>query len=94
MSYVTTWIALMALLALTTASAFIPLGAWNSVINLVIAAVKALLVALFFMQLRRASGLTRLVAAVGLFMLALLFGLSGGDYLTRHPVPAAWVAPR
>ncbi|HEX6006201.1 MAG TPA: cytochrome C oxidase subunit IV family protein [Burkholderiales bacterium] len=92
MSYFATWAALMALLTLTTASAFVQLGAWNSVINLVVAAVKALLVALFFMHLRRAPGLTRLVAAIALFMLALLFGLSGSDYLTRHPAPAPWVA--
>ena len=94
MSYFATWAALMLLLALTTASAFVPLGAWNAMINFIIAALKALLVAAFFMHLSRAFGLTRVVAVTALFMLALLFALSGTDYATRNVAPAAWSAPR
>ena len=94
MSYFATWAALMLLLALTTASAFVPLGAWNAMINFIIAAMKALLVAAFFMHLSRASGLTRVVAVTAIFMLALLFALSGTDYATRNVAPAAWSAPR
>jgi cytochrome c oxidase subunit IV len=94
MSYFVTWLALMVLLALTTASAFFPLGAWNPIINFSIAAMKALLVAAFFMHLDRASGLARVVAATAIFMLALLFALSGSDYATRNVAPAAWSAPR
>jgi cytochrome c oxidase subunit IV len=92
-TYVATWAALLLLLALTCASAFVPLGAFNSIVNFAVAAVKALLVAVFFMHLRHASALTRVFAAVALFMLALLFGLSGADYATRHIAPAGWSAP-
>jgi len=93
-AYVGVWIALLALLALTAGSAFVNLGAWNSVANLVIAAAKALLVAAFFMHLRRhASALVRVFAAAALFTLALLFALSGADYATRHIAPVPWSEP-
>jgi cytochrome c oxidase subunit IV len=92
-TYVATWAALMLLLALSCASAFVPLGAFNSIVNFAVAAAKALLVAVFFMHLLHASSLTRIFAAVALFMLALLFGLSSADYATRHIVPAPWAAP-
>ncbi len=91
-TYITTWAALVVLLALTCASAFIPLGSFNTLINFVIAVVKALLVALFFMHLRHASALTRIFSVTALFMLALLFGLSGADYITRHVTAAPWSA--
>ena len=93
MSYFLTWLALLALLAATTASSLVPLGPWNSVINFGIAAAKAFLVAMVFMELRRAGALIRLVALVGLLMLGLLFGLSWTDYSTRNTASAPWVAP-
>jgi cytochrome c oxidase subunit 4 len=89
-----TWLALMALLAATTASSFVELGAWNTVLNFTIACAQAGLVAAIYMQLRRSSALVRLAAAIGLVMLALLFGLSGADYVTRPAAHAAWEAPR
>jgi cytochrome c oxidase subunit 4 len=84
----------MALLAATTASSFVDLGPWNTVVNFAIAVAKAGLVAAMFMQLRGAGGLVRLVAAIGVVMLALLFGLSGTDYATRPAAQAPWEAPR
>jgi len=87
------WVALMVLLLLTLGSAYLKLGVWNGVINLAIAAVKAMLVAIFFMHLRSASALLRIVAAVALLMLALLFGLSRSDYATRLIQPAPWQTP-
>ncbi len=88
------WLGLMLLLAATTGSAWLPLGAWNSVVNLAIAAAKVLLVAVFFMHLRDAGGLVRLVACVALFMLVLLFSLGASDYMNRHTDPAPWQPPR
>lgn len=87
------WIALMLLLLLTFGSAYLKLGVWNGIINLAIAVMKALLVAIFFMHLRGASGLLRIVAATALLTLALLFGISHSDYATRvmHRVP--WQTP-
>jgi cytochrome c oxidase subunit 4 len=77
------WLALMALLATTFAAAFIPMGAFNSFANLLIAAFKASLVGLFFMHLYRSSAIMRLAAAAGLFWLLILFGLTFSDFLTR-----------
>jgi cytochrome c oxidase subunit IV len=92
-TYVLAWAALMGLLLVTLGSAYVPLGPFNSALNLGIAAVKALLVAWFFMHLRDASAVARLVAVVALVMLGLLAGLSGSDYATRHMSPAPWSAP-
>jgi cytochrome c oxidase subunit IV len=94
MSYFLTWLALMALLALTTASSYIPMGAWNSVANMGISCAKALLIALFFMHLRGAGALLRIAAITGLVWLALLFGLSWSDFGTRSISPAPWSSAR
>jgi cytochrome c oxidase subunit 4 len=91
--YALTWVALMALLVATFVLAHFRLGAWNPVAALAIAAAKAVLVALFFMHLKRSSTLIVLFALVALFALAILFGLSGADYATRTIHPAPWVAP-
>ncbi|HJW25199.1 MAG TPA: cytochrome C oxidase subunit IV family protein [Rhodocyclaceae bacterium] len=88
------WIALLALLAATAGSAFIPMGAWNGVANLAIAALKTLLVGIFFMHLRDAGALVRLAAAVAAFMLVLLFALASTDYFNRRMHAAPWQEPR
>ena len=92
-AYAITWAALLVLLALTFGLAHLRLGAFNTVASLVIAAVKTALVALFFMHLRRGRALLVLFALAAPFALAILFALSGADYLTREVHPAPWVAP-
>ncbi|WP_245549314.1 cytochrome C oxidase subunit IV family protein [Noviherbaspirillum massiliense] len=92
--YLLVWVCLMVLLMLTCGSAFLHLGAWNSIINLAIAVVKALLIALFFMHLRSSRALVRLLAVTALATLALLFVLSGSDYATRTLYPAPWQSPQ
>ena len=77
------WLALLALLALTCASAFIPLRGFNMAANLVIAALKALVVAVFFMRLGSASVPVRIVAIAGFVWLFFLFVLSLNDFATR-----------
>ena len=73
------WAALMVLLGLTFGSAYIPLGAFNSVVNLGIAALKAILVAVFFMELRASGQLVRLTALVGLVFILVMFALTFTD---------------
>jgi cytochrome c oxidase subunit 4 len=90
MSHFLVWAALMVLLATTAASAFVPMGGWNSALNLAIACAKALLVLLFYMELRRSGALLRLAAAAAVLTLALLFGLSWTDYATRDVQQAPW----
>ncbi|MGE5523821.1 MAG: cytochrome C oxidase subunit IV family protein [Rhodospirillaceae bacterium] len=87
------WLALIALLAVTCASAFLDLGPWNSIANLGIAAVKVLLVALFFMHLKTGSALIRIYAVTAVFALSLLFALSFTDYETRVVYHAPWQQP-
>ena len=93
MSYFLTWIALMACLAATLASSYVPMGAWNSLANMAISCLKALLIALFFMHLRRSGALLRIAAITGLLWLALLFGISWTDFGTRSISHAPWSAP-
>lgn len=82
-TYLFVYIALLALLALTIGAALVPLGGWNTAVNMTIAVAQALLVLIFFMRLRDSSGLQRVVAAVGFVWLSMLFGLTLTDYLTR-----------
>ena len=91
-TYVLVFVSLIGLTLLTTGVAFIDLGPFNTVVALVIAFCKMLLVILFFMHLRHSSGLTRIVLLAGFFWLALLVALTMTDYRTRTwtPAPDSW----
>lgn len=82
-SHVAVFIALLGLLALTVGVAYLPLGNWGVVVALSIAFAKAVLVMVFFMQLRQQSSLVNIFAIGGYFWLALLFALTFADILTR-----------
>jgi cytochrome c oxidase subunit IV len=77
------WAALLALLAATWLIAYVPLGTFNLVLSLMIAAMKVALVAALFMELAHRSALLRLAAVTGLFWLAILFLLTFNDVLSR-----------
>jgi cytochrome c oxidase subunit 4 len=87
--YVVVFLSLIGLTALTTAVAFLDLGPLNTVVALAIAVGKMLLVAFFFMHLKYAHGLTRIVVLAGFFWLAILIALTLSDELTRHWTPNA-----
>jgi cytochrome c oxidase subunit 4 len=75
---------LLVLTATTVAAAFVNLGAFNPVVALLIATIKATLVVLFFMHVKGASEkLTGAVVVSGFFFLSILLVLSLADYLTR-----------
>lgn len=82
--YVGIWAALMVLTATTVFASFIELHEWNIVLALVIATIKATLVALFFMHLYYSSKLTKVTMIAAIFFLFLLLALSMTDYLTRN----------
>ncbi|HEX9145065.1 MAG TPA: cytochrome C oxidase subunit IV family protein [Candidatus Binatia bacterium] len=83
--YLIVWFSLIALTVTTTAIAFIDLGAeWNTVVALVIAVGKALLVILYFMHLRYSERLTWIFAGAGFFWLLILLGGTLDDVLTRQ----------
>jgi cytochrome c oxidase subunit 4 len=82
--YYTIWITLMCLTVVTAAVSFVDLGRFNTVVALVIATVKALLVILFFMHVKYTSEkLTKIVIVSAIFWLFLLLALSMADYATR-----------
>ena len=82
--YYTIWIALLCLTVVTAAVSFVDLGPLNTVVALVIATIKALLVILFFMHVKYTSEkLTKIVIVSAIFWLFLLLALSMADYTTR-----------
>jgi len=83
MVYVLVWLALLALLALTVASAYLPLGWANTPVNLAISVTQASLVMLFSMHLRRAHPLVKIIAVIGFFGIAIMIVLTLFDVLTR-----------
>lgn len=80
---------LVALALLTVGLARVDLHGWNSTVALLIAALKAVLIAFFFMELRSAGPLPRLVGAASLLWLGFLMIGTLDDVLTRGwlPVP-------
>ena len=83
-TYITIWLALLVLTGLTAGVTFVNLGPFNTVVALVIATLKTLLVVLIFMHVKYASDrLTKVVLVSALFWLLLLLGLSLADYTTR-----------
>ncbi len=88
------WLALLALMSASLASAYVQLNAGNLVAGVAIAAIKTTIVVWLFMELRVASAVVRVVALVAVIMLGVLFTLSGVDYRTRLHEPAVMQAPR
>ena len=86
--YVGIFLALMALTTITILVAYIDLGAWNKIVALAFASCKATLVVLYFMHVKRASGLTKLIVVSGFFFLMILLSLTMVDYGSRM-----WVNP-
>ena len=83
-TYVAIWITLLVCTALTVWAASLDLGRFNAAVALIIATVKALLVALFFMHIKGAhEKLLKLVVISALFFLFILLALSMADYGTR-----------
>jgi cytochrome c oxidase subunit IV len=81
--FIYVFLALVALTILTVAVSLVNLGPFSAVVALVIATIKALLVALFFMELRYSSKMTIAVTIGGLFFLGLLLFLTMTDYISR-----------
>ncbi len=83
--YYTIWILLLILTGLTAWIAGVDLGPLNTVVALLIATVKAVIVVLFFMHVKYTSEkMTKVVIVSAIFWLLLLLALSMVDYGTRH----------
>ena len=76
--------ALLVLLALTVGLYWIDLGPLNFPLAMLIAIMKALLVLIFFMELRKSRAITWIFAAASVGWLILLVGGILVDVVTRH----------
>jgi len=81
--YITVFIALMVLLALTIGAAFLNLGPFGLPVALTIAAIKALLIVLYFMHVRYSTPLTWVVVSSGFLWLFVLIAFTMSDVVTR-----------
>jgi cytochrome c oxidase subunit 4 len=86
-TYLAIFGALLVLTYLTVAVSRIDLGRLNTIVALTIAVTKASLVVLFFMHVRYSTRLTKLVVVGGFVWLALLFGFTMADFVTRAWIP-------
>ena len=82
-TYIAIFATLMVLTGVTVAVAYIDLGMFNPMMALGIAVFKATLVVLFFMHVKYSSRLTKMVVAMSFFFLAIMFGLTLTDYMSR-----------
>ncbi len=85
--YVAVFATLLALTAVTTWSAFQPLGPFHTPVALGIASVKGLLVILYFMHVRWSSRLIWVFAGTGFLFLAILLVFTLSDFWTRGWLP-------
>jgi cytochrome c oxidase subunit 4 len=68
---------------LTVAASYAELGAFNAVVALAIACIKAVLVVLFFMHVRYNTKLVKLTVAAGFFTFLVLITMTLTDYISR-----------
>jgi cytochrome c oxidase subunit 4 len=86
-TFVAIWITLLVLTGVTVGVAQLNLGALSVAVALIIAVIKASLVALFFMEIRYSHKMTQVVLVGGVVWLLILLLLSMTDYASR-----AWTA--
>lgn len=83
-TYFFTFFGLIGLTALTTLLGFIDMGVFNTVIALLLAAVKASLIAAFFMHALYETKLVRVVMAGGVIWFLILITITLSDYISRN----------
>lgn len=81
--YFGAWIALLLLLAVTVALAYLNLGSFNTLAALGIALSKMAIVVLIFMHGRHEKALTWLFIVAGFVWFLIMIELTLSDYLTR-----------
>ena len=84
-TYYAIWILLLILTGLTAWIATVDLGPLNTIVALLIASTKAVIVVLFFMHVKyTGEKMTKVVIISAIFWLLILLALSMVDYGTRH----------
>jgi cytochrome c oxidase subunit 4 len=83
-AYTITFLSLLGLTLLTTLLGLIDMGAFNTPVAILIAAVKASLIAAFFMHALYESKLVRVVIAGGIIWFLILITFTMSDYISRN----------
>ncbi len=83
-TYYKVFAALIVLTLVTVYVSFRELGPWHTTVGVLIGAIKASLVVLFFMHLLHSSKASWLAVLAGLFWLGIMMALTLSDYLTRQ----------
>jgi cytochrome c oxidase subunit 4 len=86
-TYAFTLLALLALTLLTSLLGLVDMGRFSFVAGVAIAAVKASLIACFFMHALYETRLVRVVIVGGVLWFLIMITLTLGDYLTRGWMP-------
>jgi cytochrome c oxidase subunit 4 len=81
------WLALMLLAGISFAFRFAPIGVWGYPVGLGIAIVKALIVALVFMELPLEKFTVKIAFLAGVALLAVMMALMLADIVTRDRPP-------
>lgn len=87
--YITIFIALLILTAVTIGVAAVDLGALNTPVAIGIAVLKATLVLMFFMNVRHSSPLLRVFVAAGFIWFAIMIAFTMSDFISRDWAGAA-----
>ena len=82
-TYILVFVALLVLLLATVGAAYLPMGALHFPVAMAIAAVKAVLIVLFFMHALHSHRLTLVICVASLLWLSIMLALTLADYHSR-----------
>jgi cytochrome c oxidase subunit 4 len=85
--YAYVFLALLALVLITTSIGFLDLGPFTMVIATTIACIKACLIAAFFMQALYEYKIVRVIICGGVVWFLIMVSLTLGDYMSRGWLP-------
>ena len=88
--YITIFLSLMVLTALTVLASTKDFGPGNTIIAVSIAVLKATLVILFFMHVRYNDNIVRIAVFAGFLWLGVMIVLTLSDYVARGWLPIYW----
>jgi cytochrome c oxidase subunit IV len=77
------FVLLLVLLLVTVGAAYVPMGPLHFPVAMSIAAIKAVLIVLFFMHALHSHRLTLVICVASLLWLAIMIGLTLSDYHSR-----------
>jgi cytochrome c oxidase subunit 4 len=81
--YLTVFGALMILLGITVAVAFVPLGYFNLPVAMLIAVIKGVIIVMYFMEVKYGSKLLWVFVSSSFLFLVIFMVLTMNDYATR-----------